>query len=85
MARLQPRLGNEPATSENKPGKLEDDTAASRSRPKFSGVNPNLIHEANAAHRQAMAVSDLDRHIQMSMDGLRSDVGTAATKAARRR
>lgn len=61
---------------------LEDAKAKALEQAEASGVNPNLIHEANATHRQAMALADLDRHIKMSIEGLRSDVGTAATKAA---
>lgn len=61
---------------------LEDAKAAALNQAKAAGVDPNLIHEANATHTQAMALEDLSKHLRASMEGLRSDVGTTATKAA---
>jgi hypothetical protein len=61
---------------------LEDAKAAALEQAKVKGVDPDLINTANATHRQAMALADLDKHIKASMEGLRSDVGSASTKAA---
>ncbi|MGA7524257.1 MAG: hypothetical protein WBW84_17535 [Acidobacteriaceae bacterium] len=61
---------------------LEDAKAAALEQAKAAGVDPNLINEANATHRQGMALEDLSKHLRASMEGLRADVGTAATKAA---
>ncbi|MGA7523558.1 MAG: hypothetical protein WBW84_13985 [Acidobacteriaceae bacterium] len=61
---------------------LEDAKAAAMDQAKSAGVNPDLIHQANTTHRQAMALEDLSKHLRASMEGLRADVGTAATKAA---
>jgi hypothetical protein len=61
---------------------LEDAKAAALEQAKANGVDPELINQANASHRQAMALEDLNKHLRASMEGLRADVGTAATKAA---
>jgi hypothetical protein len=64
---------------------LEDAKAQALEQAKAKGVAPNLIHEANATHRQAMALEDLSKHLQASMSGLRADVAQglpAGVKAA---
>jgi hypothetical protein len=61
---------------------LEDAKAAALDQAKSAGVDPELINQANASHRQAMALEDLNKHLRASMEGLRADAGTAATKAA---
>ncbi len=61
---------------------LEDAKSAALNQAKAAGVDPELINDANAAHRQALALEDLNKHLRASMEGLRADVGTAATKAA---
>jgi hypothetical protein len=61
---------------------LEDARAKGLEQAKANGVNPNLIHEANATHQQAMAMSDLSKHIQASMSGLRSDLSEGVNAAS---
>lgn len=60
---------------------LEDAKANALEQAKAAGVDPNLIHEANATHRQAMALEDLSKHIRSSMEGLRTDVAQGAKAA----
>jgi hypothetical protein len=60
---------------------LEDVREKAFAAAKANGVDPNLIHSANAAHRQAMALGDLSKHIQASISGLRSDVAQGVNAA----
>lgn len=60
---------------------IEDAKAKALEQAKAAGVNPNLIHEANATHRQAMALEDLSKHIRASMSGLRADVAQGVNAA----
>jgi hypothetical protein len=64
---------------------LEDAKAQALEQAKAKGVDPNLIHEANATYRQGSALEDLSKHLQASMSGLRADVAhglPAGVKAA---
>jgi uncharacterized protein YjbJ (UPF0337 family) len=45
------------------------------------GVDPKIIHEANAAYRQGSALEDLSKNVQSSMSGLRSDISAGAEAA----
>lgn len=60
---------------------LEDAKAAALEQAKANGVDPNLIHRANATHRQAMALEDLSKHIQASMSGLRANLANGVNAA----
>lgn len=60
---------------------LEDAKAKALEVARENGVDPELIHKANATHQQAMALSDLSKAVQSSITGLRADIANGVNAA----